>query len=76
MGYRHYLYAVPKNQVAEIDVVRCNNCKWFSNDTECKNCADIDYSCGYCRYFCACVRDDGYCYHGERSEINGKCCLV
>ena len=48
-----------------VDVVRCNNCKWFSNDTECKNCADIDESCGYCRYFCACVRDDGYCYHGE-----------
>ena len=47
MGYRHYLYAVPKKQVAEIDVVRCNNCKWFSNDTECKNCSDIDEPCGY-----------------------------
>ena len=52
-----------------VDVVRCNNCKWFSNDTECKNCADIDDPCGYCRYFGACVRGDGYCYHGEMFDV-------
>ena len=55
-----------------VDVVRCNNCKWFSNDTECKNCADIDDPCGYCRYFGACVPDDGYCYRGEMTEITSE----
>ena len=59
-----------KENVAE--VVRCKDCKLFSQGSECSDCGDIDEPCGYCRYFGACVQKDGFCYHGERRKDDAE----